>query len=1215
MDWENEIQDVILRPYITPTETATITPTCTPTSFPTNTAIPTDTPTNIPTPEPTDTPSGTPYANLIINPNPVTYPRTMSENGWITFTVVLDTQPSTDVVFDVNSSDTWEAEVSPIILIFTNSNWDDPQTVTVTGINDGTTGNDTVDIVISVDPAMSDDDFDTMVDTVLTITLEDNDDSSGGPDPVSVLILYNANWTHDSDKDGIQDSLQTTLYYSDKRGVPSTNLLGLNMPSGNRYYISTTEAVTNWSTVFFPDVMQPIIDKLNELGEDNIDVFLLSYGMPMQIPNVSGSSMCFDNYLMRFGYKSAYGTESNNVSSGYNSPGFHENPTFSLDKDRFDHSIYQDFMSTNVYLVTRLDGPGGNNKIYGSLHRSIEIVDQCLYADKYLTPQTGANQFTGTGYVDTRLSRYSDADLAEHSQVHIGLYWAYADCDVNIGWCERYLDESGFDFKWENTSSSKRIGEIGALWADNTTALNAPDALWYAGWYNYSNYIDAYDWIPGSLGSDLNSNSLSASQIRSTTGGNTWGTSALYRGISCVAGVIGEPYTNGSPHSHVFLYYLLLRGYTYAETSLLSSYHIGGWKQIYIGDPLYQPMKSGKDLNIQDNAAPVLAEGYPYVMSGADDDDWVVVVMADDSVDPEVFRVEVEYGPFDTYGFSANMTKQGYYRRNFVTLPDLIPDRAYHYRLIMTDPVGNQTITGDYCFSTSKTAPDIISVSGINAVVGELYQYQAIALGSPKPLWRLTQAPEGMTVDHVTGLVSWMPSATGNYDATLVADNDVVPNDTQNWSIVVTTPSSPGVISFSESSYEVNENSGSVMVTITRTFGTSGLVQIDYTTIDGSAETPGDYNAESGTITFANGDDADKMFFVTIHDDSIAEGCEIVNLQLSNPVNGVVIGAGASILLINDNDQTNEAPVVDAGDLLSVNWPSPADLDGTVFDDGLPVPPGSLTITWSQFSGPGIVSFNDPSDIDTTATFSIEGTYVLRLTADDSEYSYYDDVTITVNPQDVTPPAIDSVSAEFYCDKVVVVYSENIEEASAENTSNYTLTGGITISNAALEPDLRMVILTVGAMTADTEYTLTVNNVRDRAWTPNTIPPDTQMDFRFNPYLCVADFGGEEIWNEFKLEGWNELDKPYDLRYTYDGPDGVLCQNHGYKSLKGTGYPFDFISGDKVVVLWYNSYSSAITFTPRISFDDPDGEYFDDYHQFTGGSWNNMSELTLDPGT
>src|SRR4029453_16764835 len=93
----------------------------------------------------------------------------------------------------------------------------------------------------------------------------------------------------------------------------------------------------------------------------------------------------------------------------------------------------------------------------------------------------------------------------------------------------------------------------------------------------------------------------------------------------------------------------------------------------------------------------------------------------------------------------------------------------------------------------------------------------------------------------------------------------------------------------------------------------------------------------------------------------------------------------------------NQAPVVNAGSDQTVTLPNSANLSGTATDDGLPTPPGTLTTTWSKASGPGTVSFGDPSALSTTATFSAAGTYVLRLTADDSALQTSDDLTVTVN--------------------------------------------------------------------------------------------------------------------------------------------------------------------------------------------------------------------------
>jgi subtilisin family serine protease len=71
-------------------------------------------------------------------------------------------------------------------------------------------------------------------------------------------------------------------------------------------------------------------------------------------------------------------------------------------------------------------------------------------------------------------------------------------------------------------------------------------------------------------------------------------------------------------------------------------------------------------------------------------------------------------------------------------------------------------------------------------------------------------------------------------------------------------------------------------------------------------------------------------------------------------------------------------------------------LKGQVSDDGFPS--GNTSVLWSRVSGPGTVTFTNAQQLSTTASFSVPGIYVLRLTANDGELSSYNDVQLTVNP-------------------------------------------------------------------------------------------------------------------------------------------------------------------------------------------------------------------------
>ncbi|PSR19015.1 hypothetical protein C8255_04520 [filamentous cyanobacterium CCP3] len=105
----------------------------------------------------------------------------------------------------------------------------------------------------------------------------------------------------------------------------------------------------------------------------------------------------------------------------------------------------------------------------------------------------------------------------------------------------------------------------------------------------------------------------------------------------------------------------------------------------------------------------------------------------------------------------------------------------------------------------------------------------------------------------------------------------------------------------------------------------------------------------------------------------------------------------------------NQAPVVNAGLDQSIDFPTLVELDGTVSDDGFPLQPGRVALTWSQVSGPGTVTFADATSDITTARFSQGGEYVLRLTADDGAIATHDEITIQVNQPPVVEAGADQV--------------------------------------------------------------------------------------------------------------------------------------------------------------------------------------------------------------
>ena len=93
------------------------------------------------------------------------------------FTVALNTPPSSDVVLTVSSADADEATVDLAQLTFTSSDWDTPQTVTVTGVDDvDDDGDQDTTVTVAVDAGSTDDTiYDAIAAQTVTATTVDDD--------------------------------------------------------------------------------------------------------------------------------------------------------------------------------------------------------------------------------------------------------------------------------------------------------------------------------------------------------------------------------------------------------------------------------------------------------------------------------------------------------------------------------------------------------------------------------------------------------------------------------------------------------------------------------------------------------------------------------------------------------------------------------------------------------------------------------------------------------------------------------------------------------------------------------------------------------------------------------------------------------------------------------------------------------------------------------
>jgi uncharacterized protein YjiK len=325
------------------------------------------------------------------------------------------------------------------------------------------------------------------------------------------------------------------------------------------------------------------------------------------------------------------------------------------------------------------------------------------------------------------------------------------------------------------------------------------------------------------------------------------------------------------------------------------------------------------------------------------------------------------------------------------------------------DTTANFSATGVYVLELTATEGDLTASDEVTITVGAVTNQPPIVNAGTDQTITL---PSMATLD---GTVSddGLPSPPGAFTTT--------------WSKV----SGPGTVNFGD------ENA----VDTTASFSIDGVYVLQLTAADGELtaddeltvtvnpvpnQAPSVDAGTNQTILFPNDANLDG----TVSDDGLPSGTVTVTWSKVSGPGDVIFGNANAVdttasfstdgvyvlqLTADDGELTandevtitvatqNSAPSIDAGANQTIMLPDNATLDGTVSDDGLPS--GSLTTTWSKVSGPGTVTFGDDSAVDTTASFSIDGIYVLRLTADDGELTADDEVTITVNPVD-TPPDV-----------------------------------------------------------------------------------------------------------------------------------------------------------------------------------------------------------------
>ncbi|MEW8049745.1 MAG: Calx-beta domain-containing protein [Candidatus Thiodiazotropha sp.] len=298
-----------------------------------------------------------------------------------------------------------------------------------------------------------------------------------------------------------------------------------------------------------------------------------------------------------------------------------------------------------------------------------------------------------------------------------------------------------------------------------------------------------------------------------------------------------------------------------------------------------------------------------------------------------------------------------------------------------------------------------------------------------------------------------------------IEDNDPVP--------------AAGSLQFDLTSYQQTEGGTTASITVSRSGGSSGSINVDYATADGTATAGSDYTSASGTISFADGVTS-VSFQVMLLDDAVYEGDETLSLVLSNPTGGAVIGSlDTAQLTILDNDSAPATGILvfTAGDYFA------DELDGSITvsverqggstgaaqvnyitSDGTAiagadytVSSGTLAFADGEISQSFEVFINDDAIFEGTENLNLQLSDPFGVTLGDPSSS-----VITIADDDDPPAAgaLDFSSNSYSVD-------ENGTSITVTVTRSGGSTGAVSVDYAALD----------GGATASSDYSFTTGTL------------------------------------------------------------------------------------------------------------------------------------------
>jgi uncharacterized protein (TIGR03790 family) len=377
----------------------------------------------------------------------------------------------------------------------------------------------------------------------------------------AVVVVFNR---------AMPESFEVAAHYARQRQVPTNNLIGLDLPTG--------ETMTRQE--FRGKLRAPLSAELERRGlwafkteiktaeegkpgqvfrtveRTKIRYAVMCYGVPIKIPG-DGSIVETSPPDLRPEMRRNDAAVDNELAllphdeKRFSLGGPLKNPLYGASNAASLHP------ANGLLMVTRLDGP--------TPEVARGLVDKALVAER--------DGLWGRAYFDLR-------SITEGSY-KLGDDWIRAASQVarRAGY-ETVVDERGETF--------------GPAFPLSQVAL-------YAGWYDGQASgpfaRDRVDFMPGAVAYHLHS--YNAPKLRTTD--KTWVPWLLAKGVTATMGSVEEPYLMGTPDLGIFFARLILGGFSLGEAAYAAQAWLS-WQTIVVGDPLYRPLGRPARLQHEDLA-------------------------------------------------------------------------------------------------------------------------------------------------------------------------------------------------------------------------------------------------------------------------------------------------------------------------------------------------------------------------------------------------------------------------------------------------------------------------------------------------------------------------------------------------------------------------------------------------------------------------------------